>query len=36
VPELQGRILRVITLSDGTIHNAFLDRRFKQEQETGE
>jgi hypothetical protein len=31
VPELEGRILRVITLSDKkTIHNAFLDRRFKQ------
>jgi hypothetical protein len=31
VPELEVRILRVITLSDKkTIHNAFLDRRFKQ------
>jgi hypothetical protein len=30
VPELQGRILRVITLSDKkTIHNAFPDRGFK-------
>jgi len=30
VPELEGRILRVITLEDKqTIHNAFLDRRFK-------
>ena len=30
VPELEGRILRVITLSDKkTIHNAFLGRRFK-------
>ena len=30
VPELQGRILRVVTLSDKkTIHNAFLDRGFK-------
>lgn len=30
VEELQGRFLRVITLSDKlTIHNAFLDRRFK-------
>ena len=29
-PELNGRILRVITLDDKiTIHNAFLDRRFK-------
>ena len=28
-PELENRILRVITLDDGeTIHNAFLDRRF--------
>ncbi|NUQ38759.1 MAG: hypothetical protein HUU23_13390 [Caldilineales bacterium] len=31
VPELGGRILRVITLEDKmTIHNAFPDRRFKQ------
>jgi len=30
VPELEGRILRVITLSDKkTIHNAFPDRGFK-------
>lgn len=30
VEELQGRFLRVVTLSDKvTIHNAFLDRRFK-------
>jgi hypothetical protein len=30
VPELGGRYLRVITLADKlTIHNAFLDRRFK-------
>ncbi len=30
VPELGGRFLRVITLSDKlTIHNAFLDRRFR-------
>lgn len=29
-PELGGRFLRVITLSDKlTIHNAFLDRRFR-------
>jgi len=28
--ELPGRFLRVVTLSDKvTIHNAFLDRRFK-------
>ena len=30
IPELGGRYLRVITLQDKvTIHNAFLDRRFK-------
>jgi hypothetical protein len=30
VPELEGRHLRVVTLADKvTIHNAFLDRRFK-------
>jgi hypothetical protein len=30
VEELGGRFLRVVTLSDKvTIHNAFLDRRFK-------
>src|SRR5262245_24611568 len=30
VDELQGRVLRVVTLSDKiTIHNAFLDRRFR-------
>ena len=30
VPELGGRYLRVVTLADRlTIHNAFLDRRFK-------
>jgi hypothetical protein len=30
VDELQGRFLRVVTLSDKlTIHNAFLDRRFR-------
>ena len=29
IPELEGRYLRVITLSDRrTIHNAFPDRRF--------
>ena len=29
VPELENRVLRVVTLSDGeTVHNAFLDRRF--------
>lgn len=30
IPELDGRYLRVVTLSDKrTIHNAFPDRRFK-------
>jgi hypothetical protein len=30
VPELEDRYLRVVTLADKvTIHNAFLDRRFK-------
>ena len=30
MPELEGKFLRVITLEDKlTIHNAFLDRRFK-------
>ena len=30
VPELEGKFVRVITLEDKvTIHNAFLDRRFK-------
>lgn len=30
VSELDGRFLRVVTLSDKlTIHNAFLDRRFR-------
>ena len=31
VPELEGRILRVVTLADGkTLHNAFPDRTFKE------
>jgi len=30
IPELEGKVLRVVTLDDKvTIHNAFLDRRFK-------
>ena len=30
IPELEDRILRVVTLADKkTIHNAFPDRRFK-------
>jgi hypothetical protein len=28
IAELDGRILRVVTLADGTIHNAFPDRNF--------
>ena len=29
IPEMDGRYLRVILLSDGeTVHNAFFDRRF--------
>ena len=29
VPEMEGRFLRVVLLSDGeTVHNAFFDRRF--------
>ena len=32
IPELAGRPLRVVTLSDGvTIHNAFPDRGFRHE-----
>lgn len=30
IPDLEGKVLRVVTLEDKiTIHNAFLDRRFK-------
>jgi hypothetical protein len=30
IDELEGRVLRVVTLEDKkTIHNAFLDRRYK-------
>ena len=30
IPELGGRVLRVVTLVDGeTLHNAFPDRRFR-------
>ena len=30
IPDLNGRVLRVVTLGDGvTIHNAFPDRDFK-------
>ncbi len=32
IPELEGRILRVVTLEDGeTVHNAFPDRNFTAE-----
>ena len=32
IPELEGRVLRVVTLSDRiTIHNAFPDRGFRDE-----
>ena len=31
IDELEGRVLRVVTLSDKTtIHNAFIDRGFRQ------
>lgn len=37
VPELQDRVLRVVTLEDGeTIHNAFPDRNFRLAAETEE
>ena len=37
VPELGGRILRVVTLEDGeTVHNAFLDRSFVLPSKTAE
>ena len=29
IDELGGRALRVVTLRDGTVHNAFLDRRYR-------
>ena len=30
IPEMEGRYLRVVLLSDGeTVHNAFFDRGFK-------
>lgn len=32
VPELGGRVLRVVTLEDGeTLHNAFPDRNFEEQ-----
>ena len=34
VPGDPARVLRVVTLEDGeTVHNAFFDRRFREEQE---
>jgi len=34
VPGDQVRVMRVVTLEDGeTIHNAFFDRRFREERE---
>jgi len=33
IEEMEGKVLRVILLSDGeTVHNAFFDRSFKEEQ----
>jgi hypothetical protein len=30
IPEMDGRVLRVVLLADGeTVHNAFFDRRFR-------
>ena len=32
IPEMNGRVLRVVLLPDGrTIHNAFFDRSFREE-----
>ncbi|GAB4149713.1 MAG: hypothetical protein Fur0046_28410 [Cyanobacteria bacterium J069] len=31
-----GRVLRVITLEDGKVHNAFFDRNFYKRQQRGE
>jgi hypothetical protein len=37
IEEMEGRILRVITLDDGeTVHNAFFDRNFYKRQQRGE
>ena len=36
VEEADGRYLRVVLLEDGqTVHNAFLDRRFREEDDAG-
>ena len=36
IEEAEGRVLRVVLLEDGeTVHNAFFDRRFKEDQDAG-
>ena len=36
IEEAEGRYLRVVLLEDGeTVHNAFFDRRFKEDQDAG-
>jgi hypothetical protein len=36
IEEAEGRFLRVVLLEDGeTVHNAFFDRRFKEDQDAG-
>ena len=36
VDEAEGRYLRVVLLEDGeTVHNAFLDRRFREDDDAG-
>ena len=33
IPEFGGRVLRVVTLADGeTVHNAFFDRSFREDE----
>ena len=32
IKEMDGKALRVILLNDGTVHNAFFDRSFKEDQ----
>lgn len=37
IPQMQGRVLKVVTLSDGeTVHNAFFNRNFFKRQQRGE
>ena len=37
IPEAENRVLRAITLEDGTtVHNAFFDRNFYKQQQRGE